>query len=60
MSMRKTRLIHIIGGPFWKKNVVLTELINIKTAGGKSENKTALSQADLILLSFDKFDSSKR
>ena len=37
-------------GRFWE-NEVLTELINMKTA----ENRTALSQTDLILLSFEKF-----
>ena len=51
----KTRLV----GHF-RENEVLAELINVKTAVKKSENKTALSQKDLILLSFQKFDFSKK
>ena len=51
----KTRLI----GHFWE-NVVLIKLINMKTAEKKSENRTVLSQTDVILLSFDKFEVSKK
>ena len=53
----KTRLI----GRFGENEVLnLTELINLKTAERSSENRTPLSQTNLILLSFDKFDISKK
>ena len=32
----------------------------MKIAGKKSENRTVLSETDVILLSFDKFELSKK